>query len=161
MVLVVQVSPSLTIRGILMRHLVIFIGIYHTFEASGWTVVSIPSCGFLGSSEGRGWWRCTSSDPSGLSRVRMMLIWLTGVVRPTRWRPIFRDWPNLRWRAVAATVRRDRPMCAMVARSNTRIDSVRHRLALGRLRRRWWRRLGQCWRPTVRAGWHLTHTERW
>ena len=74
MVLVVQVSASLTIRGVLMRHLVIFIGVYHPLEASGWTVVSVPSCGFLGSSEGRGWWRRTSSDPSGLSRVRVMLI---------------------------------------------------------------------------------------
>ena len=161
MVLVVQVSPSLTIRGVLMRHLVIFIGIYHTFEAGSWTVVSIPSCGFLGSSQGRGWWRCSSSDPSGLSRVGMMLIWLAGVVRPPGWRPIFGDWPNLRRRAVATTVRRDRPMCAMIAGSNTRIDSVRPRLALGRLRRRWWRWLGQCLRPTVGAGWHLIHTKSW
>ena len=142
MVRVVQVSPSLTIRGVLMRHLVIFIGIYHTFEASGWTVISIPSCGFFGSSEGRDWWRCTSSDPSGLSRVRMMLIWLTGVVGPPGWRPVFGDWPNLRRRAVTTTVRRNRPMCAMVARPNIRIDSVRPRLALGSLRGRWWRRLG-------------------
>lgn len=53
MVLIVQVSSSLTIRSIFVRHLVVLVGIHHTFETGrwiGWTVVSVTCGGFFGRS---------------------------------------------------------------------------------------------------------------
>lgn len=53
MVLILEVSSSLTIRRVFVRHLVVLVRIHHAFETGrwiGWTVVSVTCCGLFGRS---------------------------------------------------------------------------------------------------------------